>query len=59
MKNFLISMPSTEILSNFQNIIKPVFEKMLATQREIKQLETLRDTLLPKLMNGVIEVGIK
>lgn len=52
-------MPSTEILSNFQNIIKPVFEKMLATQREIKQLETLRDTLLPKLMNGVIEVGIK
>lgn len=29
---------------------------MLATQREIKQLETLRDTLLPKLMNG--EIGV-
>lgn len=59
MKNFLISLPSTETLSKFQNIIKPIFEKVLATQREIKQLETLRDTLLPKLMNGEIEVGIK
>lgn len=59
LKNFLISLPSTETLSKFQNIIKVIFEKVLATQREIKQLETLRDTLLPKLMNGEIEVGIK
>ena len=56
LKNFEISLPSTETLSKFQNIIKPIFEKMLATQREIKQLETLRDTLLPKLMNGEIKV---
>ena len=54
LKNFEISLPSTETLSKFQNIIKPIFEKVLATQREIKQLETLRDTLLPKLMNGEI-----
>lgn len=56
LKNFEISLPSTETLSKFQNIIKPIFEKVLATQREIKQLETLRDTLLPKLMNGEIKV---
>ena len=56
LKNFEISLPSTEALSKFQNIIKPIFEKVLATQREIKQLETLRDTLLPKLMNDEIEV---
>ena len=54
LKNFEISLPSTETLSKFQNIIKPIFEKVLATQREIKQLETLRDTLLPKLMNEEI-----
>ena len=54
LKNFEISLPSTETLSKFQNIIKPIFEKVLATQREIKHLETLRDTLLPKLMNGEI-----
>lgn len=56
LKNFEISLPSTETLSKFQNIIKPIFEKVLATQREIKQLETLRDTLLPKLMNGEIKI---
>ena len=54
LKNFEILLPSTETLSKFQDIIKPIFEKVLATQREIKQLETLRDTLLPKLMNGEI-----
>ena len=58
MKNFVISLPSTETLPKFQNIIRPIFEKVLATQREIKQLETLRDTLLPKLMNGEIEVEL-
>ncbi len=57
LKNFEISLPSTEALSKFQNIIKPIFEKVLATQREIKQLETLCDTLLPKLMNGEIETN--
>lgn len=56
MKTFVISLPSTETLPKFQNIIRPIFKKVLATQREIKQLETLRDTLLPKLMNGEIEV---
>ena len=56
LKNFEISLPSTETLSKFQNIIKTIFEKLLTTQREIKQLETLRDTLLPKLMNGEFEV---
>ena len=56
LKDFEISLPSTETLSKFQNIIKPIFEKVLTTQREIKQLETLRDTLLPKLMNGEVEI---
>ena len=58
LKNFEVSLPSTETLSKFQNIIKPIFEKVLATQREIKQLATLRDTLLPKLMNGEIALKI-
>ena len=56
LKNFEISLPSTETLTKFQNIIKSIFEKVLATQREIKQLETLRDTLLPKLMNGEMQI---
>ena len=56
LKNFEISMPDKETISKFQSIIKPMFEKILETERETKQLETIRDTLLPKLMNGEIEV---
>ena len=59
LRNYEITLPNKETLSNFQNIIKPIFEKMLFIQRETKQLEIIRDTLLPKLMNGEIEVGIK
>lgn len=56
LKNFEISMPDEETLSKSQSIIKPIFEKMLETERETKQLETIRDTLLPKLMNGEIVI---
>lgn len=56
LKNFEISMPDEETLSKSQSIIKPMFEKMLETERETKQLETIRDTLLPKLMNGEIVI---
>lgn len=56
LKNFEISMPDEETLSKSQSIINPMFEKMLETERETKQLETIRDTLLPKLMNGEIVI---
>lgn len=56
LKNFDVVLPNQDFLEKFQSIIKPIFEKILNTQREIKQLEILRDSLLPKLMNGEIEV---
>lgn len=56
LKNYEICLPPSDILNQFQSIVHPMFVKMLCTQREIKQIETIRDTLLPKLMNGEIEV---
>lgn len=56
LKNYEICLPPSDILNQFQSIIHPMFEKMLCTQREIKQIETIRDTLLPKLMNGEISL---
>ena len=56
LKNFDVVLPNQDFLEKFQSIIKPIFEKILNTQREIKQLEILRDSLLPKLMNG--EIGV-
>ncbi len=57
LKNYEVYLPTTEILSKFQNVVKPIFNKMLATQRETKQIETIRDTLLPKLMSGDLKVN--
>jgi type I restriction enzyme S subunit len=36
--------------------MKPLVKQMLHNETENKQLANLRDTLLPKLMNGEIDV---
>ena len=41
---------------DFNYIVKPLFETILENQLENKQLATIRDTLLPKLMNGEIDI---
>ena len=51
-----ICVATKEDYEDFNNIVKPLFETVLENQLENKQLATIRDTLLPKLMNGEIEV---
>ena len=48
-------MPTDKVLSEFQEIVYPMFNVMLNIARENKRLSELRDTLLPKLMNGEID----
>ena len=57
LKNYPSFLPTQEILCEFDGIVKPLFEMILATTREIKNLITLRDTLLPKLMSGELDVS--
>lgn len=49
--------PSSEAMSNFDNIIAPMFEAIMRNQQENQQLTSLRDTLLPKLLSGEIDVS--
>ncbi len=49
--------PSISAMNDFDNIVKPLFEQILANQYESQSLASLRDTLLPKLMNGEIDVS--
>lgn len=56
MKSLPVIIPPKDILSNFENIIKPSFDSQEIIEDENKSLSTLRDTLLPKLMSGEIEV---
>ena len=57
LRQFEVTMPSKPTLDNFQILIKPLFDTMKNIARENQRLATLRDTLLPKLMNGEIDVS--
>ena len=52
-----IIIPSLDVVNDFLIKIEPLYESILHNQQEITHLTTLRDTLLPKLMSGEIDVN--
>lgn len=50
-------LPSREINDAFTNISIPMFEIMIKNQLENQSLAQLRDTLLPKLMSGKLDIS--
>ncbi|MBR3892565.1 MAG: restriction endonuclease subunit S [Alistipes sp.] len=56
MKSLDLVIPSDDILEKFENIMSPIFESQEKFEAENETLATLRDTLLPKLMNGEIKL---
>ena len=50
--------PSNEELVKMDDEISPIFEKLGINSKQIKSLEKMRDTLLPKLLSGEIRVEI-
>ena len=55
-QNIKVKIPSKEQIKNFHNIQKNLFDKMENIRQENIVLTQLRDTLLPKLMNGEIDL---
>ena len=43
-------------LKKFDSLVAPLFEAMLNVDRENLKLKSIRDVLLPKLMNGEMEI---
>ena len=54
--NINIALPPEELLKEFHYKIEPVFDKIFTNQKQIRTLEKMRDTLLPKLMSGEVQV---
>lgn len=52
-----VPIPSEQVLCNFDTLCKPLFEMILSNQKENIKLANLRDTLLPKLMAGELDVS--
>ncbi len=51
--------PPAEFVDAFQRDIKPIDDKVIANCMQIRTLEKLRDTLLPKLMSGEVRVKLE
>jgi type I restriction enzyme S subunit len=56
LKDYEAPLPSDKILQKFDNVAKPIFEKIYNDANQIQSLKNLRDTLLPKFMNGAIRI---
>lgn len=52
-----LRIPSPEVLSTFENLVSPMYQAMQANDQQSKRLANIRDTLLPKLMSGEIDVS--
>lgn len=55
-ENIDVTLPDTESIEKFQDAVKPIDDKIITNQIQIRTLTALRDTLLPKLMSGEVRV---
>lgn len=55
MKRILVCWPGEEVLEAFDQIIGPIFDSAFEATLESRDLATLRDTLLPKLLSGEVK----
>jgi len=56
LRDLKINIPSTKILDETNSWCRSALEKISKNHTQIKQLESLRDELLPKLMSGAVRV---
>lgn len=54
--DFIIALPNSIILKQFDETVSPFFHQIAILMRQITQLAKARDLLLPKLMNGEMAV---
>ena len=52
-----LRIPSADRLAEFEGLVAPLYRAIEDNTRQSARLATLRDTLLPKLMNGEIDVS--
>lgn len=57
LKGYSFSKPDNDTLYKFDEIVAPMFRMMREVARENQRLSELRDSLLPKLMSGELNVS--
>ncbi|HHC7355755.1 TPA: restriction endonuclease subunit S, partial [Vibrio campbellii] len=60
-KNFKpisVVVPSEDVFSAYQKLVKPLYDAITSNVRQSEQLSNLRDTLLPKLLAGEVDLTV-
>lgn len=57
LRKIIIKEPPVDTRKQFNELIMPIINKIICTRTENARLAALRDTLLPKLMSGEIDVS--
>ena len=57
MSGFKVIIPPADLLEKFNRKVSSVYKKIGNNLKENQQLSSLRDWLLPMLMNGQVKVG--
>lgn len=55
--NMPVGIPQETVVTAYDKLASPIFEKIQSINTENQTLATLRDTLLPRLMSGELRVG--
>ena len=58
LKSIPIILPPKEVVAKYNTVIEPLFSQRRKLEKQNRVLSALRDTLLPKLMSGEIEVPV-
>ncbi|MHB1654606.1 MAG: restriction endonuclease subunit S [Desulfitobacteriaceae bacterium] len=58
LRQMRIKFPPKALITRFNNLIEPMFNKTISNSNQIRILTTLRDTLLPKLISGELRVNM-
>lgn len=57
LKTIQFVLPQNEVAETFGNLIAPLFSKLRDNSEEITTLASMRNTLLPKLISGELDVS--
>lgn len=56
MKSLQVIIPEQNVFEEFEAIVSPLFARIESLEKENSRLSLLRDTLLPRLMSGELEI---
>ena len=56
-RNLPLVFPAEEVIARFKFTVQPLFEKMASNVYTAATLSSVRDTLLPRLMSGKLDLS--